>query len=601
MVGSLRYLNKFFYTYRKRFLLGFVFVVISNIFALFPAIVIRKALDNLYFVLTSENGVAGESPTGEAVKSVIFNLFLLLMATAILRGVFVFLMRQALIVMSRYMEYDLKNEMFSKFLRLGTSFFKTSFTGDLISRISEDINKIRMYLGPAVMYAINIISMLGIILYHMFSINAKYSFYVLIPIPILIYTIYSISNLMNRLNERVQKKLGTLTAFVQEAFGGIKVLKAYGLEDIWVKKFEGEVNDYQRFNHSLIRVNSLFFPFILLLIGTSSVITVYVGCKEVLAGKITPGVIAEFLIYINMITWPVASIGWIISLAQRATSAQKRFNETLKEKEPENVFPNEKNNSQKFDIVFSDVSFRYSKTDEDTLKKISCTIKKGEKVAITGKTGSGKSTLVSLLLKLYKPSEGNILIGGHPLSEQNTQTVRKQIGYVSQEVFLFSDTIENNIYFGVNEAEQNEEDLVSVAKKACIYDSIRNFPNGFKTKIGERGVTLSGGQKQRLSIARALIGEHQIYIFDDCFSAVDSKTEKEILQNLSEILKGKTIILICHRISTIQNFERIIVLNDGEIKEEGNHQELIKNKKYYYSLYEEQRKEGKTLEKVEEP
>lgn len=586
-MSSLGYLNKFLVKYKKRLLLGVFFIIVSNFFAIYPAIIIRDSINSMIDTLKI---ISSENLDIENVKALIFNLFLILLAVAFLRGLFVFAMRQTIIITSRYIEYDLKNDLFKKFLSLDLSFFKNSMTGDLISRISEDINKVRMYLGPVLMYSVNIISLLSIIIYNMFNVSIYYSLVTLAPMPILAISIYIITNVMSKKNEIVQNQLAKLSAVSQETFSGIKTIKSFNIENFSISNFKNEIIRYRKFNINLILINSLFFPFILFLIGLSSLITVFIGIKEYQAGLITPGVIAEFLIYINMITWPVASIGWIMSLAQRAASAQKRYNETMNTKSNiVNIKPIEPI-LNKNSIEFINVYFSYpDKNNSFELNNINFDIKAGQKIAFLGKTGSGKSTIINLLLRLYDTDKGKIIINGIELKKLELKALYNKIGYVPQDSFLFSDTIKNNIKMGSNNTNISDNQIITASKKADIYNNIKEFSEQFETKIGERGVTLSGGQKQRTSIARAIVDNKDILIFDDCLSAVDSKTEKVILDNIVEKNNSKITILVSNKVSSVKNFDKIFVLEDGKIIESGVHEELLKNKKLYYKYYKRQK------------
>lgn len=496
-----------------------------------------------------------------------------------------FFMRQTIIVVSRYIEYDLKNEIYQQYQDLSLAFYKRNNTGDLMNRISEDVSRVRMYLGPAIMYTINVSITLIIIVYIMFSINVRLSLYVLTPLPILSLTIYYISRKINIKSEQVQRQLSNISTHVQEAFSGIRVLKAYVREEHSLKNFTSESNEYLKKNEELYRINALFFPLMLLLIGLSTILTVYIGGQETIAGNIDFGVIPEFIIYVNMLTWPVASIGWVTSLVQRAAASQERINEFLK------VTPEIQNTSNeplelKGNIEFKDVSFKYPDTGIQALDKISFKLEAGKSLAVIGKTGSGKSTIAALLGRLYDTTGGQILIDGKPIEDLNLNALRKSMGYVPQEAFLFSNTIQENIAFGVDDASL--EKVEEAAKNAEVHQNIMDFPRQYETRVGERGITLSGGQKQRLSIARAIIKEPKLLIFDDCLSAVDTETEESILNNLRRLIEKRTTLIISHRISSVKNADEIIVLEDGKIVERGNHQSLINSESYYKRMYEQQ-------------
>ncbi len=576
-------LNTYFVKYKWRFLLGIVMVVISNIFAVFPAQFVRKTFDEVRTTL--------ENPGGdlEEVKSVLIIYGLLIVLMALMKGLFQFFMRQTLIVMSRYIEFDLKNAIFEQYQRLSLAFYKRNNTGDLMNRISEDVTRVRMYLGPAVMYTIQLTSLIIIVVSLMVSINLKLTIYVLTPLPILAYGIYRVSDLINRKSDIVQKQLSGITTFVQETFSGIRVLKTYVREESSNLKFEEECKDYKTKSLDLAQVNALFFPMMILLIGLSTLLTIYIGGKQAIAGEITAGNIAEFVIYVNMLTWPVASLGWVTSLVQRAEASMTRINEFMDVK-PEVINHAEDHTPIKGEIEFKNVHFTYPDSGTKGLDGVSFKINAGETLAIIGKTGSGKSTVAAVLGRLYDIEKGEIKIDGKPIRDLNLYSLRRSIGYVPQEAFLFSDTIAGNIGFGVDNASQKE--VEEAAKKAHVYNNIIDFPKGFQTKVGERGITLSGGQKQRVSIARALLKDPSIMVFDDCLSAVDTETEEEILQNLRQVSKEKTTLIISHRASSVKHANRILVLDQGKIIEEGSPEELMRIEDgYYKELYMQQLKD----------
>ena len=514
------------------------------------------------------------------------------MLFALLNGIFLFLTRQTIIIMSRLIEYDLKNEIYDKYQRLSMSFYKRNNTGDLMNRISEDVGKVRMYLGPAIMYTINVAVLIVMVVSFMIKISPLLTLYVLIPLPLMSILVYKVSSLINKKSEVTQVQQSKLSTFVQETFSGIRVLKAYNREAFFKNEFDKESRNYKMASLSLAKTNALFIPVIVSLIGLCTVITVYFGGLKSINGELSIGEILQFIFYINMLTWPIASIGWVTSLIQRAAASQKRVNEFLQE----NPEITDKKNSVAFEsgnIIFNNVYFTYSNTNTEALKNVSFEIEKGKTLAITGKTGSGKSTLANLICRLFDVNTGEVSINGMNVKSIQKKSLRTNIGYVPQEVFLFSDTIANNIAFGNKSSEPNNQEVESSAKKAAVYDNIIEFENGFDTVIGERGITLSGGQKQRISIARAIINNPEILIFDDCLSAVDTKTEEAILSNLKEIMNNKTSIIISHRISSIKHADYIIVLDKGLISEKGTHAELINNKEYYSTTFEKQLLEEK--------
>lgn len=517
-------------------------------------------------------------------------LVLMYMTFSIFKGIFLFFTRQTIIVMSRNIEYDLKNEIFSKYQQLSISFYKNNKTGDLMNRISEDVTKVRMYLGPAIMYSINVTVLFIMVISFMIYKNAELTLYVLFPLPILSFIIYRVSSVINKKSEITQQKQSKITSFVQEAFSGIRVLKAYNKRMHFSSIYEKETEDYKQASLNLALVNSLFLPSIIFLIGLSMVTTIYLGGIKTINKELDYGDIVQFIFYINMLTWPFASVGWVSSLIQRAAASQKRINEFINIEEK--VIDNgNKVISEILELEFKNVGFKYPNSQEYVLKDISFKIKTGETLGIFGKTGSGKSSLTQILCRLYKISNGEILINGISIDEIDLKKYREEIGYVPQDVFLFSDSIQSNIAFGLNEEEFNFEDIKIAAEKAGLKSEIERFKENYQTKIGERGVTLSGGQKQRISIARALIRNPQLLIFDDCLSAVDSETSKKIQKSLNKKDNNKISIQISHKISNISECDHIIVLEDGGICEEGNHENLIKNKGFYYEIFKKQQLE----------
>ena len=517
-------------------------------------------------------------------------LVLTYMLFSLLKGVFLFFTRQTIIVMSRNIEFDLKNEIFSKYQQLTISFYKNNKTGDLMNRISEDVTKVRMYLGPAIMYSINVIVLFVMVISFMLYKNAVLTMYVLFPLPILSLVIYMVSSIINKKSEITQRKQSKITSFVQEAFSGIRVLKAYNKKLHFTSLYEKETEDYKRASLSLALVNSLFLPSIIFLIGLSTVITIYLGGIKTINNELDYGDIIQFIFYINMLTWPFASVGWVSSLIQRAAASQKRINEFI------NITEKVLNNGtekleQIFKVEFKDINFKYPNSDDYVLKNINFKLNAGMSLGIFGKTGAGKSSLVQLLCRLYEPSEGEIFINDISYKKIELNAYRKKIGYVPQDVFLFSDSIENNIAFGLNKEDFNEDEIKTAAESADLLNEIETFNDSFQTKIGERGVTLSGGQKQRVSIARVLFRNPQLLIFDDCLSAVDSQTSKKIQQSLHKNSSKKISIHISHKINNISNCNHILVLENGEIVDQGNHESLLKSKGFYYDIFKKQQLE----------
>jgi ATP-binding cassette subfamily B protein len=585
---ELRYLNKYLYKYKKLILLGVLFVIISNAFQIFPAPLVRYSIDLVVDNIKIYRAFEGLSLQEDYFKIFAFGILVyagLILLMALLRGFFLYLVRQTLIVMSRHIEYDLKNEIFQHYQSLPLSFYRRQNTGDLMNRISEDVGRVRMYLGPAIMYGLQLIILFIMLIPFMFSISSKLTWYALIPLPILSLSIYLVNNIIERRSEEIQKSQSRLSTFVQEAFSGIRVIKSFNRELDSIHKFENESDEYKRQSLKLTKVQALFFPLIMGLIGLSTILTVYAGSSEVIAGNLSIGHIAEFIIYVNLLTWPVASLGYTSSLVQRAEASQKRINEFLKTR---SELISEKNLEQEIQgkVEFRHVTFVYPDTGIRALRDISFTVNPGESLAIIGTTGSGKSTIASLIPRLYDVSEGEIRIDDIPVKHFNLETLRKQIGYVPQDVFLFSDSISNNIAFGMSTPE--EPKIIQAARDADVYNNIMAFPQGFSTRVGERGITLSGGQKQRVSIARAIVHEPKILMLDDALSAVDTKTENNILNSLKRIMKGRTTIIISHRVSSAKLANKIIVLMDGSIVEEGTHESLLEKNGIYKDLYERQ-------------
>ncbi len=584
----LSFLNKYFYKYKWWIIPGIFFVIISNIFGVVPAQVVGHAIN-----MITENiaiyGLFNGFERQEIVYSIFsYSLFffgLLILALYLLRGLFLFFMRQTIILMSRHIEYDMKNEIYAHYQELSLGFYRRNNTGDLMNRATEDVNRVRMYVGPAIMYAINTAVLFCLIIYFMFSVNVKLAIFCLLPLPVLVVTIYYVNTLINLKSEHIQAQLSKLSSFVQERFSGIRVIKSYVREAHNQEIFANESQTYKNNAMGLVKIQALFYPSMLLLVGLSTILTVYIGGKQVIEGAITPGNIAEFIVYVNQLTFPVTMLGWVTTLIQRAAASQKRINEFLQLK-PDIISTNMAEPLIEGKISFKDVSFTYPDTGIKALQNINFEIEKGQFIAIIGRTGSGKSTLANLIMRMYDTDSGTILIDNQELKTINLNNYRNQIGFVPQEVFLFSDTIKNNIAFGLSTV--TDEEVEQAAVNAAVYNNIINFEKKFETMLGERGITLSGGQKQRVSIARALIKEPKILIFDDCLSAVDTKTEEEILNNLGRIMHGKTSIIIAHRISTIKNADKIIVLDQGSIIEQGTHQQLLDKAGVYAEMYDNQ-------------
>ncbi|MCD8741573.1 ABC transporter ATP-binding protein/permease [Mucilaginibacter roseus] len=584
----LAYLNKFFIKYRWRLLPGILFVIASNIFGVLPAQVIRVAFD-----LVAENIDLYRLYDGFDRQQVIYDIFgsslllfgLLVLALALIRGMFLFFMRQTIILMSRHIEYDLKNEIYSHYQALSMAFYRRHNTGDLMNRVTEDVTRVRMYLGPGIMYTVNTVVLFILVIYAMLTVNVKLAIYSVLPMPILAGIIYYVNNIINTRSEMIQQRLSSLSGFVQETFSGIRVVKSYVREAFIRKSFATESEDYKTHSMELARVQALFFPLMLLLVGLSNVIVLYVGGIEVMNGNITPGNIAEFIVYLSQLMFPVMALGWVTSLIQRAAASQKRINEFLHE-QPEITSVNGIKTTVKGHIEFRNVSFTYPETGIKALNQVSFSIKPGQMLAIIGRTGSGKSTIANLLMRMYDTTGGEVLIDGTPINKLDLDTYRSQTGFVPQSIFLFSDTIARNIAFAIDVMDMPR--VEQAAQDAAVYNNIIELEQGFDTMIGERGITLSGGQKQRVSIARAILKHPQIMVFDDCLSAVDTRTEEEILNNLGKVMQGKTSIIIAHRISTIKNADNILVLDEGSIIEQGNHNTLMAKKGAYFALYENQ-------------
>ena len=616
---ELQALNAYFWRYKWHLIGGIAFVTVSNYFRILQPQMLRKALDlvvNNISLYKNFDGFESQAALYSILgKSLMFFGFIVLVL-ALLMGVFMYFMRQTIIVMSRLIEYDLRKTVFDHYQDLSLAFYKRNNTGDMMSRITEDVNKVRNYLGPTVLYGVNLVTLFTLTIYSMVSVSPILTFYSLLPLPFLVIGIYYVSTQINRRSEKIQRQLAALTSTAQEAYSGIRVVKSYVREEPIVNHFATQSEVFKEKALSLAKIDNAFFPIMLLCIGASTIITVYVGGLQVVAGNITPGNIAEFVIYVSMLTWPVTSIGWIASLTQQASASMKRINEFLKTPSDIQNTPSTNNNHEitqspnhkitqspnhpitqslnhiKGDIEFKNVSFTYPDTGISALRNISFHLKQGEKLAIIGRTGSGKTTIADLLVRMYDVTpqgmdEGIIKIDGKDIKSLNLNMLRQRIGYVPQDVFLFSDNVSGNIAFGKKGASQAE--IEQFARHAAVFDDIMGLTEGFNTIVGERGVTLSGGQKQRISIARALIKQPDIVLLDDCLSAVDTTTEQTILGYLNNALADKTAIIITHRIYGLLQFDKIIVLENGEIAEQGTHEQLIANKGYYFEMFEQQK------------
>ena len=574
-MSNLKYLNKFLWKYRRSLLIGSIFILIANLFALYPAEFVRKAFDYV-----NNNRIAGT----EASSEIYYNLLKysgLIISFALLKGIFMFFMRQTIIVMSRRIEFDLKNEIYQQYQNLSISFYKKNKTGDLMNRISEDVSRVRMYLGPALMYAINISILFYLVISKMLSISSILTLYVLIPLPILALLIYFVSTSINKRSEKVQEQLSQITTITQETFSGIKIIKSFRNERSSLDIFLDSCKNYTKKQIKLVKIEAVFYPLIVTMIGMSTIFTIYIGGSESFKGNITTGNIAEFIIYVNMLAWPVASVGWITSIIQRAAASQKRINNFLL-LQPEIINNCKHKTIIKGDINFENVSFTYDDTKIKAIDDISFSIKEGSTLGIFGKTGSGKSTIANLLCRVNDPNEGIISFNSADLKDLNLSNLRSSIGYVPQDGYLFSGTISENISFSSNTIDQNK--IIEAAKNAEIIDEINIFSDGFNTVIGERGVKLSGGQRQRLAIARTFYKKPKISIYDDCLSAIDANKEQKILKNLENESEGETSIIISHRISTLKKCDYIIVLEKGKIIERGTHNLLLKNKGFYFKI-----------------
>ncbi|MEY2894921.1 MAG: hypothetical protein RIS42_640 [Bacteroidota bacterium] len=594
-MGALSHLNQYFWKYKWLLLLGMLFTFCSNFFGVVPAQLVRFALDlvtetiDVYFLF---KGFSLQTVFYEVFASTLFYYGALIVLMAFIKGVFLFLVRQTLIVMSRHIEFEMKQEIYAHYQTLPLSFYRKQNTGDLMARISEDVSKVRMYVGPSIMYGLNLITVFALVIYYMYHVSTTLMWFVLLPLPILSFSIYYVNSLIIKKSEEIQAGLSTISTFVQEAFSGIRVLKSFVREKQSLEAFTVASANYRKKSLDLVKIDSLFTPLISLLVGFSTLLVVYVGSNEVMAGRMTLGNITEFIMYVFMLTWPVTALGWTSSQIQRAAASQKRINEFLDIKSE--LIPG-KQISQPIQgkWTFRDLCFTYPGTDRAVLKDINLEINAGESVALLGTTGSGKSTIALLMARFYDPVAGEILLDDIPLRDWDIQLVRKHLGFVPQDVFLFSTTIAENIRFGQDDL--TEEQMKQAARYADVYDNIMDFPDQFETILGERGVTLSGGQKQRVSLARALAKNPLMLVLDDCLSAVDTHTEHKILKHLKNIMQDKTSLIISHRVSSAKLANRVFVLQDGLIVEQGKHATLMRKKGLYYELYQQQLNEEQGL------
>ena len=582
LMNALKYLNKYFYKYRTKLFLGFLITIIARIFSLFAPRLIGNSLTAVEKYLQSENN------DFEKIQHILMVNILIIIGATLISGFFTFLMRQTIINVSRFIEFDLKNEIFWHYQKLTQRFYKNNRTGDLMSRISEDVSKVRMYVGPAFMYSINTISLFIIVISYMISIAPILTLYTILPLPILSFTIYKLSRIINEKSTLVQEVLSKMSSSAQESFSGIAVIKSYNLQSKIYNKFNDlAIESYQK-NMSLVKVQAWFFPLMILLIGCSNLIVIYIGGNQYINNEIEIGVLAEFIIYVNMLTWPVAVVGWITSIVQQAEASQKRINSFLKE-QPEIIDGKGVDKFIKGEIELNNVSLLYPETQIEALKGVSLKISEGSTVGIIGNIGSGKSSILDIISRLYDPSEGSIKLDGVDMKEYTLDQIRENIGYIPQNAFLFSESIEDNIRFGAQKIEL--KDIKEASKKAAVHQNIISFKDSYDTLLGERGVTLSGGQIQRISIARALIKNSKILLLDDCLSAVDTDTEEEILKNLKNVSTKKTTVIVSHRISSLKHADKIIVLENGKIIQQGKHSALIESEGYYKELFEKQQTE----------
>ena len=584
---ALQYLNRYLKKYRSLLLLGLLFTVFSRVFAvLAPSLVGDSITEIEKFIQSGETDLT-------AIKKTLLTNIALIIGAALISGGFTFVMRQSIINVSRHIEYDLKNTVYNQYQKLSLRFYKQNRTGDLMSRISEDVSRVRMYVGPALMYSVNTITLFIIVISYMVSVAPKLTLYTLLPLPILSVMIYKLSKAIHERSTLVQQMLSQLSTFAQETFSGINVIKSYAIEPNRIAEMERISEESRTKNMSLVQVQAWFFPMMILLIGISNVLVIFIGGSQYISGQIELGVLAEFIIYVNMLTWPVATVGWVTSIVQQAEASQKRINEFLAQ-EPD-IQDNEKTlrTIEHMSIAFDSVHFTYDDTGIQALKGVSFAVEEGKTIAIMGPTGSGKTTLLQLLSKTYLPHSGEVMIGGKSINDYAQKDIREAMGVVPQQPFLFSDTISNNIRFGKQDA--TEKEIVAAAKQAAVHDNIDAFSAKYETMLGERGITLSGGQKQRVSIARALIKNPKLLLLDDCLSAVDTETEEAILTSLKATNKNTTTVIVCHRVSSAKNADYILILKDGEVAQFGTHKSLIKDDGYYKDLYTQQRLEEESI------
>lgn len=584
-------INPFLFRYRHLLAGGIFFVIISNLFTLYPAQIFRMTLDlieNLIYVFSVGKGMNADSLLPALIGSTALMAGILVLLAAVMRGVFLFFTRQTIIMMSRHIEYDQKNQLYHHYQNMSRAFFRKYSTGDMMSRISEDVGKVRMYTGPGIMYTINTLTLFVMVIVTMLMVNVELTIYSVLPLPLLCFAIYKVESVVTRKSEKIQEKLSDMTAFTQETYSGIRSVKSYVREEALTDLFSRESEEYRDKSMQLVQVNALFYPSIVFLIGLSTLITMWIGGEQVIKGKLSTGNIAEFIIYVNLLVWPVASLGWISTMIQQAGASQGRINDYLREKS-ELVFPEQGQGlvpGNAFRLEFKEVSYTYPETGIRAVRNLNFTLEPGKTLAIIGKTGSGKSTLASLILRLQDPDSGTIYVNGKNLKEFDRQALRQSIGYVPQDVLLFSESISDNISFGLPDA--GPEKIRAAAEFSALLDNIESFPKGFDTMVGEKGVTLSGGQKQRVSLARAVIKEPSLLILDDALSAVDTRTEDAILNSLLDLQKKPqppSVILISHRISTVRYADQILVMDQGRIAEAGTHAELMERNGLYAEIH----------------